>query len=86
MVCKLKSGSENYHPIAYSHQIYQKDRMFVPTRHHHDNQVETVSHYDHNIYSINTKSLCGSHSESWNHSFLIKRQKIPNFQFHEIIN
>lgn len=84
LVCKLKTGSlEKYHPIAYSHQIYQKQKMFVPTRHHHANHEESVSHYDHDIYSVNTKSLCGN--EKWNYTFRIKTGQIPNFQFPQVV-
>jgi hypothetical protein len=86
LVCKLRDGetSEKYHPIAYSHQIYKQNLMFVPTRHHYSGHEEILSHYDHAIYSINTKNLCGS--ASWNHEFRVNLQKIPNFQFPEIIS
>lgn len=80
LVCKLRTNSsDKYHPIAYSHQIYQTNIMFVPTRHHHDIKEETHSDYDHEIYSINTKSLCGSYK--WNYTFKLKTDLIPDFNF-----
>lgn len=85
IVCKLREGrEEKYHPLAYSHQMYQPERMFVPTRHHHSSQEETLSHYDHNIYSINTKDLCGN--VEWDHSFCVKTHLVPDFIFPEIVN
>lgn len=85
IVCKLREGSEEkYHPLAYSHQIYKNNLMFVPTRHHHSDYEEKRSHYDHNIYSINTKSLCGS--EHWNYQFKLQLQLINGFHFPEIVN
>lgn len=80
IVCRLrKDKDEKYHPIAYSHQIYKPNIMFIPTRHHHDAEEETHSDYDHQIYSINTKSLCGNHK--WNYGFDVQTEKIPNFAF-----
>lgn len=84
LVCKLKTGEGNqYHPLAYSHKIYRNNQMFVPTRHHHSTHEEKMSHYDHNIYSVNTKSLCGN--EKWNYRFKVKTEKIPNFRFPTIL-
>jgi hypothetical protein len=83
LVCKLRRGQGKYHPIAYSHQIYQPNIMFVPTRHHHLMHEEHHSHYDHHIYSINTKSLCGS--ENWNYQFKLQTQLISDFDFPEVV-
>jgi hypothetical protein len=61
LVCKLKYGSEAYHPLGYSHDVCSYRRIFVPTRHHHDGtEEETTSKFDHEIYSINTGMLCGN--------------------------
>ena len=85
IVSKLSSGhKEEYHPLAYSHQIYKNNLMFIPTRHHHGNHKELMSDYDHDIYSINTKNLCGS--ETWEHIFKIMTHKIPSFQFPEVVS
>ena len=84
IVCNLRMGSEEkYHPLGYSHQIYKNNLMFVPTRHHHSTLEESHSYYDHNIYSINTKPLCGS--EKWNYQFKVKTDLISNFAFPEIL-
>ncbi len=34
IICKLKKGSENYHPFAYSHNIVD-NKLFIPTKHFH---------------------------------------------------
>jgi hypothetical protein len=84
IVCKLRTGtSETYHPIGYSHQMIKPHTLFVPTRHHHGHEAEVISHYDHNIYSINTKSLAGN--AEWTHTFEVNTDKIPNFQFPEVV-
>ncbi len=34
VICKLNTGREEYHPMGYSHEIYQ-GKMFIPTKHYH---------------------------------------------------
>ena len=34
VICKLNSGPESYHPLAYSHQIID-NKIYIPTRHYH---------------------------------------------------
>ena len=34
IICKLNSGPESYHPLAYSHQIIDS-KIYIPTRHYH---------------------------------------------------
>lgn len=34
IICKLITGSSNYHPLAYSHKIIQ-NKIYIPTRHYH---------------------------------------------------
>jgi hypothetical protein len=34
VVCKLKKGKHDYHPMAYSHKII-KNRLYIPTIHYH---------------------------------------------------
>jgi hypothetical protein len=34
IICKLKTGREEYHPMGYSHKIHQ-GKMFIPTKHYH---------------------------------------------------
>lgn len=40
VICQLKNGAENYHPMAYSHTI--PSSLFVPTKHYHDGEQEEV--------------------------------------------
>ena len=65
VVCKLDPGKmKEYHPIAYSNTLNSGEDLFVPTRHHHNDQIgyheEKVSHWDHDIYSFNTAKKAGN--------------------------
>lgn len=42
VICQLKDGAEEYHPIAYSHAVH--GQVFVPTKHYHDGEQAEVSH------------------------------------------
>lgn len=66
IVCQLRIGSAEYHPLGYSHRIYSsKGYMFVPTRHHHSGSSEEVeSDWDHEIYSINTTDHAGDNGST----------------------
>ncbi len=35
ILCKLKTGSINYEPFAYSHNMHQNGKLFFPTKHYH---------------------------------------------------
>jgi hypothetical protein len=35
IICKLNTGLNDYHPFAYSHDIYDKT-VFIPTQHYHE--------------------------------------------------
>lgn len=35
LLCKLKRGSADYEPFAYSHNIQANDQLFFPTKHYH---------------------------------------------------
>ena len=35
ILCRLKSGSINYEPFAYSHDIQANTQLFFPTKHYH---------------------------------------------------
>lgn len=35
ILCKLKKGSVNYEPFAYSHDIQANTQLFFPTKHYH---------------------------------------------------
>jgi len=42
------------HPIGYVHSV-NENSLFVPTRHKHGEKEENIAHWDHLIYSTNTK-------------------------------
>lgn len=35
LLCKLKRGSADYEPFAYSHDIQENEKLFFPTKHYH---------------------------------------------------
>ena len=35
LLCKLKRGSADYEPFAYSHNTQANDQLFFPTKHYH---------------------------------------------------
>lgn len=44
VVCRLKSGNRYaYHPIAYSHKMLNNNKLFVPTRHQHNQDSHSTS-------------------------------------------
>lgn len=45
IICKLAEGNEKYHPFAYSHNITD-GKVFIPTRHYHDNTNLIYNNYD----------------------------------------
>ena len=71
IVCKLKTGSVNYHPFAYEHKLMNNEMLFVPTRHehndgprmqksgHYEKDPEHMARWDHSIYSFNTDEHSG---------------------------
>jgi hypothetical protein len=62
IICKLNSGHESYHPIAYSHQIIDS-KIYIPTRHYHQevkwaevNNWALGTHIDPKENPLNAKS------------------------------
>jgi hypothetical protein len=62
VICKLNSGPESYHPLAYSHQIIDS-KIYIPTRHYHQevewtdvNQWALGTHLDPKQNPLNTRS------------------------------
>lgn len=62
VICKLNSGPESYHPLAYSHQIIDS-KIYIPTRHYHKevewanvNQWALGTHLDPKQNPLNAKS------------------------------
>ena len=62
IICKLNSGPESYHPLAYSHQIID-NKIYIPTRHYHQevewaevNQWALGTHLDPKQNPLNTRS------------------------------
>lgn len=62
IICKLNSGPENYHPLAYSHKIIDS-KIYIPTRHYHQemkftdlNSWALGTHLDPKLNPLNSKS------------------------------
>lgn len=92
IVCKLKTGltEEQYHPLGYSHRIYNsKGYLFVPTRHYHgdhDDGEGNNADWDHEIYSVNTTDHALQLNESVepcrrSGECMVKFKKIVDFAF-----
>lgn len=61
IICKLNSGSELYHPFAYSHQIIDS-KIYIPTRHYHQ-EVNWINSNNWNL---------GSHLDPKNNPIITK--------------
>lgn len=47
ILCKLKKGSVDYEPFAYSHDIQANTQLFFPTKHYHTlNESQKATEYD----------------------------------------
>ena len=100
IVCKLKTGSVNYHPFAYEHQMTNDKMLFVPTRHEHNDgprmqmsgryekDPENMARWDHSIYSFNTDKSSGTNGGFGNISLRFKNIPFefgPIYSFHKLI-
>jgi len=74
IVCKLKQGNATYHPFAYSHQIVNKDAIFVPTKHYHEHATTDFQDFQ---YETNEDT---NHDETWSHNIYLYNCKAPNQQ------
>lgn len=86
LVCKLRNEDVEYHPLAYSHNIFKPGLKFVPTRHYHSGKdEEPKSHWDHTIYSTNSIM---QHREAEKEQLpkisMTLKQYIPEFEFPEL--
>jgi hypothetical protein len=59
IICKLNSGKEKYHPLAYSHKIINS-KIFIPTKHYHQEikNIQTLNnpYFNQNNYLLNNQS------------------------------
>lgn len=51
IVCMLEEGKHTYHPFAYTHELKEKNKLFIPTRHYHVGESNRYADWDHVIYS-----------------------------------
>ncbi len=51
IVCQLRTGSHQYHPFAYTHDIHSSRLLFTPTLHYHLGESSVTADWDHIIYS-----------------------------------
>lgn len=80
IICKLVTGSESYHPFAYSHKIFNS-KIFIPTKHYHEelnynnfNQNQGMSMFA-DAYGWTNNNKKRSHDESyaddWGHDIYL---------------
>jgi hypothetical protein len=93
VVCKLVLGNKEYHPIAYSHNIYKK-KIFIPTKHFHmhDNNIGAFNSFDHygfmsDVLIDKPKTIDdGSYADDWHHDIYIYNGNIgKNAKLDEMI-
>jgi hypothetical protein len=100
IICVLKTGDYNYHPLGYSHDVGNK--VFIPTRHYHGHFVtEYANDWDHAIYlrNINPGMLSDyeklTNFNTWKNSDIPDRKnpdipyihdKITDFEFGDIVS
>ncbi len=66
VICKLKTGREEYHPLGYSHEIH-KNKLFIPTKHYHAHgpidvlsQSTRFDSFDYDASNIDDSPMFGS--------------------------
>ena len=100
IICKLNTGSEEYHPIGYSHTLYN-EKMFIPTKHYHEHtynnlnnsvqsKPEITEDWDHEIYLYNGTNNSSSQFKNISKTNELWTGKNPiktnliNFQFSKL--
>lgn len=79
IVCILKKGTHNYHPFAYSHDLLEPSKLFLPTRHYHPGEAGATADWDHIIYSpITNLNSCEFDSKLFSTTEPIQWKKMPN--------
>ncbi len=72
VLCRLKKGSTDYEPFAYSHDIQANNQLFFPTKHFHMEEAAGYNMHDSpwpsSLSSYNTLQGLGSDSvDDWDH-------------------
>ncbi len=59
LVCKIRKGEINYHPIAYTNNLTDSKELFIPTIHVHGNVQEQnkLHEFDHRVYILGKFSM-----------------------------
>ena len=82
LLCRLRAGSANYEPFAYSHARLDHSSMFLPTMHFHphdDGSGSSTADWDHAIYTVGTPwSMHRSSRKSPSHRNQIDWAKMPD--------
>jgi hypothetical protein len=75
IICKLSKGKEDYHPLAYSHDIFGYN-IFIPTKHYHQHSP-SISYFNTSYYSFGSSNyssfkptLKNKHNE-WDHDIYL---------------
>jgi len=65
-VFKLRKDAQRVHPMAFSFPRKDPERLFFPTVHVHDGNVDAIAPFDHRLYCQSVKSLGGTY---WHQSY-----------------
>jgi hypothetical protein len=86
IICKLNSGKEKYHPLAYSHKIIDS-KIFIPTKHYHQEvkhtQIFQGSYFDkrQNNFNQNYSLLNNTHSSYISNNQIFSNNKSLNIEY-----
>ncbi len=96
IVCKLKNGKQiNYEPLAYSHLLYEKNKVLIPTLHFHPSndgynsakKEKLADDWSHDIYIMNC--LASDHNKNLynkmkniHHNYIY--DKVKNIEYNNI--
>jgi hypothetical protein len=78
VLCRLKKGSTNYEPFAYSHDIQPNKQLFFPTKHYHShNQTPSIDEEEGWSNGFGSSLLGGSMLDNFHNNM----RKIANTRF-----
>jgi len=78
IVCKLKQGNATYHPLGYSHQVINQQKLFIPTKHYHEHTIDLQD----SEYAVEQSEV--NHDEKWQHMIYLYNCTGKQTQLHTI--
>jgi hypothetical protein len=84
IICKIKEGSEEYHPFGYSHTVWN-GQFFLPTRHYHgSSSTASTTPMEYNgfgglaSYNQEVQPSDDSFADDWDHTIYLYNAKTAN--------